>query len=524
MKAFRYLMFTRLKNKLKLLIKSPGQLIFVLFLAACFALSLFSGTQIEPNQEFRPHSELYAMVLVLFIFVYAQATSNGFSSGASLYTMQDVNFVFPAPISAQKVLFYGLLRQLGTSLLLGFFLLFQYGWLNQLYGVSIWFLLALMAGFGIAMFCGQLTAMVIYSVSSGNDKRRRMLQNIFYAVLFAAIAYLGFEVLRSEDKLAAAVAVANGPIFTAFPVAGWLKAAVQGAMAGNFFAPLLGLAGAGAYLAALIVLLFRVHTDFYEDVLSATETAHQTKEAAKEGMLQDAAPKKVRVGRTGLSEKGKGASAFYYKHKLENRRSRTFLLDPSSLIFCATTIVFAFAIKDAGIIAIFAFGAYMQVFSVALGRIGKELLRPYAFLVPEPPFAKLINCLREGLSKIMLESLLIFVPVSLILGLSPLEAILCIVARIACGMLFTSANVFVERFFYNVRIKAVALVLYFTFLFIFLVPGIAAGIGLSLLATSAAQANILAFAGISAGCLITAFIALFCSRNLLAYSELSSVK
>ena len=248
-------------------------------------------------------------------------------------------------------------------------------------------------------------------------------------------------------------------------------------MAGNFFAPLLGLAGAGAYLAALIVLLFRVHTDFYEDVLSATETAHQTKEAAKEGMLQDAAPKKVRVGRTGLSEKGKGASAFYYKHKLENRRSRTFLLDPSSLIFCATTIVFAFAIKDAGIIAIFAFGAYMQVFSVALGRIGKELLRPYAFLVPEPPFAKLINCLREGLSKIMLESLLIFVPVSLILGLSPLEAILCIVARIACGMLFTSANVFVERFFYNVRIKAVALVLYFTFLFIFLVPGIAAGIG-----------------------------------------------
>ncbi len=523
MKALRYLMATRLKNKLKLLAKSPGQLIFVLLILALLAFTVFAGGQTEQAGQYRPISEVYAMVFLLNAFVFLQTAHNGFSNGASLYTMQDVNLVFPAPISVQRVLFYGLVRQMGTSLLLGFFLLFQYSWLAQGYGIDFCFLIVILLGYAISVFCGQLSAMVLYSLSSGREKMKRNLQRVFYLVIFAFLCYLAAVVIPAEDKLSAAVDVANGAVFTAFPVAGWLRAAIAGIGSGSFLPLFLGILGVTLYILALIFALFRAHTDFYEDVLAATENDFQTKEAAKEGALSESIPKKVRLGQTGLL-KGKGAMAFFHKHLLENRRARLFLLDGPSLIFCAFTIVWAFAMKDAGIFPIFIFGAYLQVFSVALGRITKELLKPYVYLVPEPPFQKLLCCLYEGLLKTVLEALIVFIPVAFILNLSWLEAVMCILARISCGALFLSCNVFVERFFSSVRIKALSFVLYFALLLVFLIPAICAGILLPFLSSSASIANILAFFGIAAANFLVALAALFSSRNLLVYAELNQPK
>lgn len=67
-----------------------------------------------------------------------------------------------------------------------------------------------------------------------------------------------------------------------------------------------------------------------------------------------------------------GPSAFFYKHLLENRRARLFVLDTTSLIFLATTLVFAFFLREAGIFPIFLFSPHMQVFS-SMGR----WLEPY---------------------------------------------------------------------------------------------------------------------------------------------------
>lgn len=352
---------------------------------------------------------------------------------------------------------------------------------------------------------------------------KRNLQRVFYLVIFAFLCYLAAVVIPAEDKLSAAVDVANGAVFTAFPVAGWLRAAIAGIGSGSFLPLVLGILGVTLYILALIFALFRAHTDFYEDVLAATENDFQTKEAAKEGALSESIPKKVRLGQTGLL-KGKGAMAFFHKHLLENRRARLFLLDGPSLIFCAFTIVWAFAMKDAGIFPIFIFGAYLQVFSVALGRITKELLKPYVYLVPEPPFQKLLCCLYEGLLKTVLEALIVFIPVAFILNLSWLEAVMCILARISCGALFLSCNVFVERFFSSVRIKALSFVLYFALLLVFLIPAICAGILLPFLSSSASIANILAFFGIAAANFLVALAALFSSRNLLVYAELNQPK
>ena len=41
------------------------------------------------------------------------------------------------PLSPKGILIYGLVRQMGVTLLTGCFLVFQYGWLHTLYGISL---------------------------------------------------------------------------------------------------------------------------------------------------------------------------------------------------------------------------------------------------------------------------------------------------------------------------------------------------------------------------------------------------
>ena len=71
--------------------------------------------------------------------------------------------------------------------------------------------------------------------------------------------------------------------------------------------------------------------------------------AAKEGRVTETGPKKLKLGRTGLGG-GQGASVFWYKHRVENRRSRAFILSGADLIFVIASIGFGFFMRGEGIV------------------------------------------------------------------------------------------------------------------------------------------------------------------------------
>ena len=87
-------------------------LFFVLLIGMMVVSSLAAPL---PANERRDPKELAAMVLVLYGFMFFLGSNNGFSSGASFYSMADVNLLFSCPISQKKILVYGLVRQLQTS-------------------------------------------------------------------------------------------------------------------------------------------------------------------------------------------------------------------------------------------------------------------------------------------------------------------------------------------------------------------------------------------------------------------------
>ncbi|NLY71873.1 MAG: hypothetical protein GX076_09400 [Clostridiales bacterium] len=518
MRALAYLILTRFKNRIKNTIKNPGALIFIIFIIALIVISVTRNS--SDIKTYRNISEVYAMITALYIWVFVMSCLNGLSKGASLYSMPDVSLVFVSPISTKKVLLFGLIQQMGTSLLIGVFLIFQYGWLHSVYGVSMVFLIYILLGYAVVIFCGQLSAMMIYSLTTGDDRRKAIGKSIIFAVCGITVFYVLLNVYLDKDNMIyAAVSVANNLPTIFFPIGGWTQAAVVGFWTGQWLKASLGVLAIVIYVGAIVSVLTKAKADFYEDVLQATEASYSAISASKEGRIDSALPYNVKLGKIGIG-KGFGANSFYYKHLLESRRSRTFILDRLTLIFMVVNIAFAVFMKNVGIVAVFSFATYMQVFSVALGRWIRELILPYIYLVPEPAFIKLLHCLRESIRRLVVEAIILFVIIGLILDLSPAEIIFAIFARISFGLLFNAGNILIERFFSGITIKVVTVFIYIIIMIVISIPAVAAAMLVNSL-VDLLSPTVQNFMVIGICNFIVSFVVIFICRNMLEYAELN---
>ena len=515
MSALAYLTRTKLKNQIRGIFRSPAKLIYALVMLALLVFVVFIGSVGEDDGELgTPNSQLGAIIVAYFALMFLMTVNSGFSTGMSVFKMPDVNFLFAGPFRPVRVLFHGMLQQMGTALVMAAVILFQYGWMHINYGVGFGGLLIVVVGYGLAVFTGQLTAMVIYCLSSGRDRVRRALRAVYVAVCAVWAAYIVYSALGAESALSAICDAAAGPVGLAFPVAGWLGGACYLALLGDYGTALLLLGVWAVFSAALILIMAKTDQDYYEDVLQSTETAFLTQAAAKEGRISEAAPKKVSLGRTGLGG-GRGASAFYYKHRVENRRSRKWLLSGLELVFILVNIGFAFFMRDTGIVPPLAMAAYMMFFYVATGRLMKEMTKPYVYLVPEPPTKKLLWCIRESAAGYFVSAVLSFAPMLFFVDAPAASIAAAAVAYFSYAYLFTAGNLVTERIFGSMTLKALIFFFYFVVLLLMAAPGIAAAILVSIVLTE--WAALLVLAAVNA---LVTLLAVFLCRNILASAEL----
>jgi len=523
MKSLAYLFFTTMKNSLKELIKHPSRLIMYLIFIGLIVLVVVSSQLSDADTasvSYRSLNEFGAIVLALYTAMFVLMAHKGLTSGASFFSMPDVNLLFLSPVSPIKILLFGIVKQMGTSLMVGLFIFYQYSWMHNTYGISFGMLLFVFLGYCLTVFCAQLTAMAIYSFSCNSENRKKAIKGVLYAAGLLCAAYLVYPVLASgsSDLLGTVADRANSGILEWIPVAGWLKGAVIGALTAGSLHILTGFGLTLAYAAIVILLIAVSNTDYYEDVLQATEITYTAITAQKQGKAAEAIPKNVKVGRTGIG-RGFGASTFFYKHLLENRRAGMFYLDISSIIFIVANCIFAFFMKDQGIIAIFAFVTYMQALSSFAGRWLKELLLPYVYLTPVSPFKKLISICGETLLKSAVESVVLYILIGFIIGASPVDIAFCIVARVGFSYLFMAVTILLERLFGSMTNRVMIILLYFLMVLIIAAPGMILG-GILMVAIQAGFWLFLLCSliwNLGIGSLI-----FYLCRNILNYAELNN--
>ena len=515
MSSLVFLLSRKVKNRFLEILHRPAELVMLVVFVLLAGVTVFSGQMSAAESGAgRDIGEFYALIFALYALIFVLVSKNGFHNGASMFSMADVNFLFTSPKTPNLVLIFGLFGQLGRSLLLGVFVLYQYSWLHSSYGVGMGDLLAVLVGYGVTVFLSQMLAMLIYSFTSSDERKYRTVKIIYYAVVAAFALYAVYTALRAGGELLPSLVKSiNSSSLLFFPVAGFVKYGVVSAVTGSLKGVLVAVACFVFCLVLFFVFVSLFKSDYYEDVLKATEVSFSAVTASKEGKVAESAPRNVRLGKTGL-KKGEGASAIAEKHKIENRRSRVFLLDAPSLVFAAITIVLAFFVKE--IIVVFAMNVYFSVFTVGMGRFSKELLLPYVYLIPEPPFKKLLNVLREQLPSLLAEATVTFLPLLFLLKLSVLKTVGLIFAKFAFGILFVGVNLVLQRFFGSGGNKVLLIFLYFVLAALASAPGIALG---SVFESFLPLFDGIAFFVMALVNTLVGALLVYLSRNVLEYSE-----
>ncbi len=513
MNALSYLVTRKFKNRFLEILKKPSQLIMLLIFVLLIGFTAFSS-EASQHGAYRDINELYSAAMLLYTVVFVLVSKNGFSNGAAMFSMADVNLIFVSPFKNTKVLFYGLLSQLGRSLTLGLFILYQSALIRGTYGVGYEALIYIFIGYGITVFLSQVVAMLIYSLTSSDDRKCFTAKVIFYSVVgaFAALLiYKGYSL--GGINLQNLVAVSHTPLMKAFPVSGVMSLAVEGMLTSNMRLVILAFIYCIAFVAVFYCVVYFTSKDFYEDVLQSAEVSYSAITARKEGKAQENAPRNVKVGKTGFT-RGFGASVLYEKHKKENRRSRTFVLSGMSLVFVGLTVVYCYIMREP--VGIFALNVYMLTIGVGTGRWAKELILPYVYLIPEKSSKKLFYILKEQIPNLALESVLCFLPVYFILKLSAIEVAAMMLARITFGFLFVGINLILQRFMGSNDKKLLVITVYFLLIAIMSAPSIVIGAAVGMYLPFNTE---LAYTAMAIVNIPVSFITLFCCRNILEYAD-----
>lgn len=495
MRALFYLFQRSVRNFFFQLVKKParlvGYLVILLLLVFVIAVSVLEDSPVMEN--LRPIKELYGLVFALYLFGIGVGLQKGLSTGGTFFSMADVNLLFCSPLSPKKILVYGLMRQAGMTVLMGAVLLFQAANLRNVYGCGLGVLLLIFVGYVLTQLSSELVAVVLYAVTSGNEPRRKRVK-IFVVLFFLPLAAgMIWNCLIEGMGITGVTQTLSSDFSEMYPFAGWMKGLVSSLLDRDY---MMCWVYGGAFVllfSALVFFLCRYRVDYYEDVLLFSQEKAQIKEQAKNGgMGYTEKVRKSQKVRLGNGLKGKGARAVFYKHLLENRRTGFWMFDLITVTQVGSCLFFLLILKvtfgEEAVAAelmtsLFAFSVYMQMMTSGTGRWGKELSRPFLFLIPDRPSRKLLYACGESLWKNTLEGVPIFIIGGLLVGADPVSVLACILGRAGFSILFISGSLLMERLFGEVTSKGLMLLLYFLFMMVLSVPGLIGGLFLSVVFT-----------------------------------------
>ncbi|KEI06228.1 hypothetical protein FDC62_04605 [Clostridium botulinum] len=469
MKPLFYLMKKSFKNYMKELKRKPAALIgyiaFIVIMVAAVVSSLNGGS--SNHKHFSNYRFGFIVGLVLTVFFYL-TIKEGIDKGGSFFRTSDVNLVFTAPISPKKVLVYGILKQLYRTFIMLFFIVIQIpnmtNWFNlKKYGVII-----VIFGIFIFMFTMSIISILVYSIASRNNKTRELLKKILqaFAIIFVGIALI--KGIKIKNIALTGEFIFNSRYFSYIPILGWSKeilmACVNGINSSTYIYCIIN----SIAIIVIIFIIYNVNTDYYEDVLDATEFKEQLLRDKKEGKSVNLT-KNVR--KIKQSYKGTGAKCIFYRQILEYRKSGFFFINFRTISIVVAGLFFGFCSGFNNIITVLYFSVYMLLFFAMQGKWADEIKKQYIYLIPASSFSKLFYATLADNIKSFIDGLILFIVVGIKFKTEPLIILLCAITYTTFGSIYTYIDVLARRIL-KIESKTLESIIKFLFAIFIVAPGV----------------------------------------------------
>lgn len=446
MKPLFYIIRKSIKNWLLQLKHEPLKLVLYILCLVSLCLVFFVNKDTSRSKNILDPM-LYSTIVGCVILIFtAPDIYSSINKGATFFRGADINFIFTAPISPQKVLIYGFIKQIYSSFIAVVFVLFQGYTLSRYSNIKSYGILVIVFGLFIMLIFTSILKILLYSTASKSVKNKTIIRNIFKGLgIVIVIAYfIELYVTMSPGK--AIISMLNSPIIPYIPVYGWVREIIMASMNGISTVFIIYTILIVALGAICCYIIYSMKLDYYEDVLASTEYKETAISASRNGeQIFMKSGKKPRVRKVQYTRKGKFASAIFWRQILEYKKTGFGLINIGTVIYVviAITVGIFSPIKDLAIIL----GGmiYLQLISNFASKWRKDLTNQYIYMLPDHSFKKIIYATVVDNIKNLIDGTIVFLITGILFKSSIMLIILNIVAFESIGSLFIYGGILTRR-------------------------------------------------------------------------------
>ena len=417
-------------------------------------------------------------ISAVFLLLLATNILNAQNS-SKIFLPADVPMLFASPLKPQSVLMFRLFCTLGTSLFVSLFMLFQLPNLISNVGLSVWAAVSLVIVYALILVFSTLVQVVFYTITSKMDNGSGNIKNVL-AVFYGAVA-LGFAAFTFINKMSfidGLFAFFASPSTHWIPFWGWLRGISYYAAVGDTKMSLIYLGLFIAACALLILFVWKMKADFYEDAMFAAEhkaaQIESAKTVSKGGVMVRNKERKGKIDREGFNY-GKGANVFFYKAVFNRFRF-------AKLKFLSTTMIVYTVI--AGVVAWFARTApFEDAFFIPAAVLGamafyrtlgdpirEDTSRDFFVLIPEKHYAKIIYSLLGCLAVTAIDLSLPMAVSAIIVGANPANVIVWFIFILSISFFATVVGTLISLSLPKDQMQTVSFMVQMMFFYFGLTP------------------------------------------------------
>ncbi|MBA1336808.1 MAG: putative MFS-type transporter [Firmicutes bacterium] len=484
MKPLAYIIGMKFKNTVKELTGKPLALILYLLVLLGFISTIVLSFNMPVKSINQGSVDTFnAIVTAVLLATLYLGVDRGIEHSRSFFRMSDANLVFTAPISPKKVLIYGFVNHLFSALVFIFFISFQIPNLKRNFALEPYGLLIIYIMLIIYFATIQLGVIILYSFALQSPVVRGWVKKTLNAA--AVLFLIGFlsKLLELKDVLKAAVTYLGSDVFNCIPLVGWFRTALLAAVAGIGLSFWLNISYIFLSWAAMTFVLYKANTDYYEDVLTATENKEELLRARKRGKGQTGY-ENSKLRKVSQSYRGSGASAIFYRQVLEHRKTGLLFINKNTLFIAVIGIASRYFFPGASMKTVLYFSVYILFFFAIQGKWTQELGKPYIYIIPASSFSKVFCATVSDNLKNAVDGLILFSIAGFMFKSDPLTVVLSAAAYTTFGAIYVYGDLLAQRFLGSAHSRNLKVFLKILLILCVILPGIAISVIISMVFNS----------------------------------------